>query len=657
MLSNTNITDIKEIPSPNELLSKYSPSEGDINFICDSRKVIENILNNEDKRLMVIVGPCSIHDYDTAIEYAKQLQTIQQSLKNIYIVMRVYFEKPRSRIGWKGFIYDPDLDDSFKINKGLDLARKLLLEITQMQIPIGCEFLDTITPQYLSDLVSWGAIGARTSESQIHRQLASGLSMPIGFKNLTSGDYDKAIDGIMSAKYPHNFLGIDDKGISSHIITKGNKNSHLILRGGDEPNYEQSIIENITKALEKESISTGLIIDCSHGNSQKDYNRQLLVALYVKRLRLLNKYPIRGIMLESNINKGNQKISFPTSSMKKGVSVTDACMNIETTNYLLKLLDDQVIHNNINTLPEIRSIIRAYDEVISSILKGNILLMNKLVLLNKQYIIEDDKEIADICRSKPNEEILMMMVSMRLALSEKVSEIKLSENPYEYLNKHNDFLKLITKREVEKEILRLFEDPIYLKIMEISKNIQVKYLEKATNDLKIGYLFGKGTFSHEVITNNLRGIHVSYPNFVALKAALLSRDIDYMIIPTYNSIIGEILTIDTIHKVRGVIDHKIELSLYSNKLITTKKKEIDVLYVEQHIMREASKYIEKNLIIKDKVIVKNSVEGCIMCIKDTSILNKVSMTISSKNNDSSFLHKLDNNLVDHNITTFSLISL
>ena len=249
------------------------------------------------------------------------------------------------------------------------------------------------------------------------------------------------------------------------------------------------------------------------------------------------------------------------------------------------------------------------------------------------------------------------MVSMRLALSEKVSEIKLNENPYEYLNKHNDFLKLITKREVEKEILRLFEDPIYLKIMEISKNIQVKYLEKATNDLKIGYLFGKGTFSHEVITNNLRGIHVPYPNFVSLKAALLSRDIDYMIIPTYNSIIGEILTIDTIHKVRGVIDHKIELSLYSNKLITTKKKEVDVLYVEQHIMREASKYIEKNLIIKDKVIVKNSVEGCIMCIKDTSILNKVSMTISSKNNDSSFLHKLDDNLVDHNITTFSLISL
>jgi len=654
MLSNRNITEIKEIQSPNDLLSKYPPSESDISFLCDARQQIENILNNEDKRLMVIVGPCSIHDYDTAVEYAKHLQVIQQSLKNIYIVMRVYFEKPRSRVGWKGFIYDPDLDDSFKINKGLDLARKLLLEITQMKIPIGCEFLDTITPQYLSDLVSWGAIGARTSESQIHRQLASGLSMPIGFKNLTSGDYDKAIDGIMSAMYAHNFLAIDDKGIASHVITKGNKNSHLILRGGDEPNYEQSIIEKITKALEKENISTGLIIDCSHGNSQKDYNRQLLVALYVKRLRLLNKYPIRGIMLESNINKGNQKISFPTSSMKKGVSVTDACMDIDTTNYLLKLMDDQIIHNNINTLPEIRSIIRSYDETISSILKGNILFMNKLVLLNKQYVIENDKEIADICRSKANEEILMMMVSMRLALSEKVSEIKLNENPYEYLNKHNDFLKLITKREVEKEILKLFEDPIYLKIMEISKNIQVMFLEKASNDLKIGYLFGKGTFSSEVITNNLRGIHVPYPNFIALKAALLSKDIDYIIIPTYNSIIGEILTIDTIHKVRGVIDHKIELSLYSNKLITTKKKEVDVLYVEQHIMREASKYIEKNLTIKDKVIVKNSVEGCIMCIKD---INKVSMTISSKNNDSSFLHKLDDNLVDHNITTFSLISL
>jgi len=654
MTTNINISEIKEIPSPNDLLSKYKLSEDDITFICNSRKHIENILSNEDKRLIVIVGPCSIHDYDTAIDYAKQLQIIQQSLKNIYIVMRVYFEKPRSRVGWKGFIYDPDLDDSFKINKGLDLARKLLLEITQMKIPIGCEFLDTITPQYLSDLVSWGAIGARTSESQIHRQLASGLSMPVGFKNLTSGDYDKAIDGIMSAMYPHNFLGIDDKGISSHIITKGNKNSHLILRGGDEPNYEQSIVNSITKTLEKENIKTGIIIDCSHGNSQKEYNRQILVALYVKRLRLLNKYPIRGIMLESNINKGNQKITLPISSMKKGVSVTDACMDIDTTNYLLKLIDNEIIHNNINTLPEIRSIIRSYDETISSILKNNIQILNKLVLLNKPYIIEDDKEIANICKSKPNEEILLMMVSMRLALSEKVAEIKLNDNPYEYLNKHNDFLKMITNRNVEKDILRIFDDSIYLKIMEISKNIQVKYLEKATADIKIGYLFGKGTFSHEVITNNFRGIHVPYPNFIALKAALLCKDIDFMIIPTYNSIIGEILNVDTIHKVIGMIDHKIELSLYSNKLIQTKKKEVDILYVEQHILREASKYIEKNLIIKDKVIVKNSVEGCIMCIKDT---NKTSMTISSKNNDSSFLHKLDDNLVEHNITTFSMVSL
>lgn len=259
---NVNIEELKPIVTPQVLNYTFQPDDEDILFVKESRSNIEKILAGDDKRLLVIVGPCSIHDYDSALEYAKLLRSIKENHKNLFLIMRVYFEKPRSRTGWKGFIYDPDLNDTFDINNGLTLARKLLLEITKLRIPIGCEFLDTITPQYLSDLVSWGAIGARTSESQIHRQLASGLSMPIGFKNLTSGDYEKAIDGIVSASYQHNFLGIDTSGKVAHVRTKGNKFGHLILRGGTEPNYKQDYIEEVSKALEKEEIRSGIIVDC-----------------------------------------------------------------------------------------------------------------------------------------------------------------------------------------------------------------------------------------------------------------------------------------------------------------------------------------------------------------------------------------------------------
>jgi len=647
MSSNTNISQIKPIISPDELITKYQPMFEDKEFINQSRKQIEDILQNKDKRLIVIVGPCSIHDYDSAIEYAKLLKHQIIKNPNLFIVMRVYFEKPRSRVGWKGFIYDPDLNDTFDINKGLTLARKLLLEITNLRIPIGCEFLDTITPQYLSDLVSWGAIGARTSESQIHRQLASGLSMPIGFKNLTSGDHEKAIDGIMSAMYPHNFLAIDNTGVASQVITKGNQNSHLILRGGDQPNYYEEDLQKIMKTLEKEKIKTGYIVDCSHGNSQKEYNRQLLVALYLNRLRHLNKYPIRGIMLESNINKGNQKIS---TNMKKGVSVTDACIDFDTTVSLLSRLNETNVCEA-NTLGEIRKLIRDYDNTIHSLLNDIDVdkWLNRIVLT--KYMMHEDKETADMCRGKKNEEELIMITGLRFALSERVAEIKFKNNPYDYLNKYKDFLSLITKRDVEKENLKLFQDPFYLKIMEVSKNIQVRYLEKYTKDIKIGYLFGKGTFSYEVITENLRGQHIAFPTLSELKRALELKEIDYMIVPTYNSIIGEIFELENYYQIHGSIDHTIELCLYSNKNITRGKG--DILYLETHIHKECENYINKFLKDIPIEIVKSSIEGCIRCIKD----EKISLTISSKNNDSNFLHKVDSNIVEHNITTFSLVSL
>ena len=630
MISNTNIEEIKEILSPDLLLEQYKLKDDDVEFIEESRKTIENILLNKDKRLLVIVGPCSIHNYDSALEYARMLKSM--NFENLFIVMRVYFEKPRSRTGWKGFIYDPNLDNSFKINEGLTLARKLLLEITKLRIPIGCEFLDTITPQYLSDLVSWGAIGARTSESQIHRQLASGLSMPIGFKNLTSGDYEKAIDGIISGNYSHNFLGVDTLGKVSHIITKGNIFCHLILRGGLEPNYYQCCIEDVSKTLEKEKLSTGILIDCSHGNSQKECSRQILVALYVKRLRLLNKYPIRGIMLESNIHKGSQKIS---NNLEYGVSITDACIDFSTTKILLELLNKNDIVN-ISNLTEIRQLIREFDIAINE----NNNTLNKNVLTN--YIFEADKEITKL----PSNDIQIMNISMRLALSEKVAELKFKSNPFKYLLKSNDFLSLITDREIEKDNLNKFSNCIYLKIMEISKNLQVDFLEAYTNDVKIGYLFGKGSFSHEAV-QNFRGNHIVYESIGELYMALLNGRIDYILVPTYNSIIGEIILLDLMVSLdkKGSIEHKIELNLYCN----IDSKNIDILFLEPHIQKEAEQYI-KTLTYNDIRNVKSTAEGCKKILE-----NEVECaTIASSKNECNLYYTIAKDVVKHNITTFSL---
>ena len=644
------ITQINEVITPNELKLKYSPSETNIQFISQSRADITNIIQGIDNRMLVIVGPCSIHNYESAIEYAKALKTIQKSAENLYIVMRVYFEKPRSRTGWKGFIYDPDLDNTCNINKGLDLARKLLLEITQMMIPIGCEFLDLFTHQYLSDLVSWGAIGARTSESQTHRQLTSGLPMPVGFKNLTSGDYEKAINGIISAMYPHNFMSIDDQGRASQIITSGNKNSHLILRGGVEPNYSQDIIVAVTNSLKKEKINTGIIIDCSHGNSQSAYNRQLLAALYVRRLRLLQKYPIRGIMIESNIYKGNQPLS---ANLKPGVSITDACIDISTTKTLFTLLNTTSVLE-LTTLAEVRKHIRDYDKIINTLisLPEKPPTLNNTCVLTK-YMLEMDAAIPDITKGHKNEEELLMMISMRLALSEKVSDIKFNATPFQYLHKKNDLLKLITDRDIEKEIVKRFNNHIYLKLMDISKQIQVLYLEKHIQNVRVGYLFGRGTFSNEVITANIRGIHRSYPTLNDLVTACETKTIDFILIPTYNSLIGEIFSMESFWQAQGTIDHTIELCLYSNQPMD--KKAAQRLYLEPHIQKECEQYIQMNISPTTEIITTaSSLDGCIQCIKDTEHL---SMTIASKYNNSNFLHVLDTDIVKHNITTFTLFSL
>ena len=340
MLSNTNITNIEQIVSPHDIINKYPASETIHKNILKWRKEISDIIQKKSNKLLVVVGPCSIHDPAAAYDYAVNLKKLSEKYsKNLFIVMRVYFEKPRTTVGWKGLINDPYLDNSFKINEGLDLARRVLLEISKLDIPIGCEFLDTISPQYLADLVSWGAIGARTTESQVHRELASGLSMPIGFKNGTGGSIDIAVDAVVAAKSPHVFLGVTDTGSAAIVHTKGNKDAHVILRGGKgSPNYYSKDIESSSNLLRNKNLVESLVVDCSHGNSRKIHTNQILVAEDICNQISQGETRIVGCMIESNIKEGNQKLCNP-KDLEYGKSITDACINLDTTDKIFSMFD------------------------------------------------------------------------------------------------------------------------------------------------------------------------------------------------------------------------------------------------------------------------------------------------------------------------------
>lgn len=347
-VENTNIVSIEKIITPNELKSKLPLDKETEKKIIKWRSEVDNIIKGNDERLLVIIGPCSIHDVDAAIDYATKLKTIRDFYQNkLFIIMRVYFEKPRTTIGWKGLINDPDLNGSYNINKGLEVSRELLLQINQMGIPTGCEFLDVFNPQYYADLVSWGAIGARTTESQLHRELASGLSMPIGFKNGTSGNVDIAIDAIICANHHHVFMGINNDGNSSIVKTSGNNSSHLILRGGSNgPNYDHVNIALINKLLKLKNINTKFIIDCSHGNSGKSYKNQPLVIESIMSQINHGEKNICGVMIESNILEGCQKhdVKNGKEGLEYGKSITDECVNLETSIKMLERMVDKKIH-------------------------------------------------------------------------------------------------------------------------------------------------------------------------------------------------------------------------------------------------------------------------------------------------------------------------
>ena len=331
-LENVNIVSRTLLPTPEEVHNELPLSSTAMETVVRGRKTVEDILSGKDHRVFVVLGPCSIHDEEAAIDYAKRLKALSDEVSDtLCLVMRVYFEKPRTRVGWKGFINDPDLDDSFKIEEGLRRGRKLLLEINELGVPTGTEALDPISPQYMSDLFSWTAIGARTTESQTHRELASGLSSPVGFKNGTDGSVTVAINALHSAAAKHHFLGLTKDGRAAVFHTKGNRFGHIILRGGEEPNYDSVHVAQVEKSLDQAKLPQNIMVDCSHGNSKKDYKLQPLVLRNcVDQIKNGNR-SIVGFMLESNINEGNQSIPENLSELKYGVSVTDSCMNWEVT--------------------------------------------------------------------------------------------------------------------------------------------------------------------------------------------------------------------------------------------------------------------------------------------------------------------------------------
>ena len=329
------ISSMKELCSPIEIINELPMSESATKTILNARSEIINIIKGNDNRLIVIVGPCSIHDTNSAKEYAEKLLELKQKVsKNLLIVMRVYFEKPRTVVGWKGLINDPDLDSSFNINKGIRIARKLLLELAEMGMPAGHEYLDLISPQYISDLISWGAIGARTTESQSHRELASGLSCPVGFKNGTDGGIQIAVDAINAAKRPHNFLSVTKEGKSAIFATKGNDDCHIILRGGKNANYKSSDVKKVSKSLIDNNLHNCIVIDASHSNSQKDFSKQKIVVQDVISQINNGETSIGGIMLESNLVEGKQDIK-NKPNLVYGQSITDACIGWEETESLI----------------------------------------------------------------------------------------------------------------------------------------------------------------------------------------------------------------------------------------------------------------------------------------------------------------------------------
>ncbi len=343
-IDNINVALQELLATPATIKQKLPLSQRAEQSVLEGRRTVEAILDHRDPRIIVVVGPCSIHDVDAAMEYAQKLKKLSDSVQDtLYLVMRVYFEKPRTSTGWKGLINDPDMDDSFHLEKGLTLARKLLLDVVELGLPTGTEALDPIMPQYISDLISWTAIGARTTESQTHREMSSGLSTPVGFKNGTDGSVDVAINAMKSASSPHHFLGINQQGQCSVFRTKGNPYGHVVLRGGGaKTNYDAESIADCEQVLRQAGLAERIVVDCSHANSNKQFERQPIVLDDCVEQIVAGNKSIVGVMLESNLQAGNQSIPNDLNELQYGVSVTDSCIDWQTTEEILLRTRDKL---------------------------------------------------------------------------------------------------------------------------------------------------------------------------------------------------------------------------------------------------------------------------------------------------------------------------
>ncbi len=337
-IDDTRIGAVRPLITPALLQERVPVRDNTLALVESSRAAIARVLHGQDDRLIVVAGPCSIHDHDQAIEYGHLLKPVADELQGeLLIVMRAYFEKPRTTVGWKGYINDPHLDGSFAINEGLERARRLLLELTTLGLPTGTEFLDLLSPQYIADLIAWGAIGARTTESQSHRQLASGLSCPVGFKNGTDGSIKVAADAVLAARAPHAFMGMTKMGVAAIFETRGNDDCHVILRGGKEPNYSAAHVAASCDALRAAGLREQVMVDVSHGNSSKQHQRQIAVAQDVAAQIASGERRITGLMIESHLEEGRQDLT-PGVALKRGVSVTDACISFAQTVPVLQTL-------------------------------------------------------------------------------------------------------------------------------------------------------------------------------------------------------------------------------------------------------------------------------------------------------------------------------
>lgn len=336
-INNVHISSEKVLVTPQELKVELPLSKSASEFVLNARKTVADIIHKRDNRVLIVAGPCSIHDLKSAKEYALKLKRLHDELQDqFYILMRVYFEKPRTTVGWKGMINDPNMDESFDVEKGLRLARELMIYLADLGLPVATEALDPISPQYMSELITWSAIGARTTESQTHREMASGLSMPVGFKNGTNGKLDVAINALQSAASSHRFMGINQQGQVALLQTAGNPDGHVILRGGKQPNYDSVSIAECEQQLHAAKLNARLIVDCSHGNSSKDHNKQKGVCDDIFNQIASGNQSIIGVMLESHLNAGNQSSEQPFEQLAYGVSVTDACIDWQTTEILLR---------------------------------------------------------------------------------------------------------------------------------------------------------------------------------------------------------------------------------------------------------------------------------------------------------------------------------